>query len=451
MPKAMAAALTAAMLIITPTGVRSAETATADDTARFLAGLPPSPNSPLTAFTKDPAWQQHARYFDLIFSREDNATLSKVRTFSQKYITSKHETLLYMFSGPDFLYATSFFPTASTYVLSGLEPVGDVPAVTSLSHLVVDGTLRNLESSLGTLLNYSFFITKNMKVQLHEGPVYGTLPVLYVFLARSGKTIHEVSFVSLDGQGNFQATDEPVNADGKTKMTVRHAPPSAAPGVKIVFSDGNGPNQTLYYFNTNIADGSFERSGFMAFCGKLGVADSFIKSASYLLHTGGFDKVRSFLLDHSATILQDDSGIPLAYFDRRKWHLQPFGRYVGPLGIFGRSYQESMGELFNKGNAIPLDFGIGYRWRKNESNLLLAEKQATAISDEELAPRLPTNRSLRGTMTQSPKKGRSTAGPPQTRRKPFQNDVTGSSGCKIAAIFSFCSQPPPAAQAKPSR
>ena len=43
-----------------------------------------------------------------------------------------------------------------------------------------------------------------MKTQLHEGPVYGTLPVLYVFLARTGKTIHNVRFVSLDEKGNFQ-------------------------------------------------------------------------------------------------------------------------------------------------------------------------------------------------------------------------------------------------------
>lgn len=446
MPKAMAAALTAAMLVMTAPSARSGETATADDTAHFLAGLPPSSDSPLAALTKDPVWQQHARYFNSIFKREDSVTLSKVRAFSQARLTDKHETMLYMFSGPDFLYATSFFPTASTYVLSGLEPVGDVPALTNLSHGTVDGTLHNLEASLGSLLNYSFFITRNMKVQLHEGPVYGTLPILYVFLARTGKTIHEVSFVGLDSQGNVQTLDEPGEADGKIKRSARHAPPSAAPGIKIVFSDGNGPRQTLYYFNTNIADGSFERSGFMAFCGKLAVADSFIKSASYLLHTGGFNKVRSFLLEHSATILQDDSGIPLAYFDRRRWHLQPFGRYVGPLSMFGSSYQQGMGELFNKGNAIPIDFGIGYRWRKNELNLLLAEKLATAISDEELAPHLP----IRGSVTQSRKKGRSTGRQPQTRRKPAETEITGSFGCRIGAIFSFCSTARPTAQARPS-
>ena len=84
--------------------------------------------------------------------------------------------------------------------------------------------------------------------------------------------------------------------------------------------------------------------------------------------------MRGILLDHSATILEDDSGIPLAYFDPKKWRLQPFGRYVGPLNIFGRSYQPRMAELFR--HATPIDFGIGYRWRHNKSNLLLAQKGA---------------------------------------------------------------------------
>ena len=139
---------------------------------------------------------------------------------------------------------------------------------------------------MGSLLNFSFFITKNMKIQLHEGPVFGTLPVLYVFLARTGKTIHDVSFVGLDPDGNFQKADEPATTGGDTKKSARSVTRSAAPAVKIVFSDGDGPKQTLYYFSTNLADGSIERSGFLAFCEKLGPADSFIKSASYLLHSG---------------------------------------------------------------------------------------------------------------------------------------------------------------------
>ena len=194
-----------------------------------------------------------------------------------------------------------------------------------------------------------------------------------MFLARTGKTVHDVTFVDLDGDGNIQTWNETGGKRGS----------SAAAGVRIIFSAGNGPWQTLYYFSTNLADGGVTRSGFLTFCGKLGVADSFIKSASYLLHSGGFNKVRDFLLEHSATILQDDSGIPLVYFDPKKWRLQPFGRYVPPLSIFPRAYQPRMAELFRK--ATPIEFGLGYRWRKNESNLLLAQKLQTGTSESGLS------------------------------------------------------------------
>lgn len=440
MPRLMAAALMAAIMFATTPPAHSVEAATPNDTARFLAGLPPASDSPLAALTRDPAWQQHARYFDSIFAREESVSLSKIRAFSRERLTEKHDTMFYMFSGPDFLYAVSFFPSATTYVMSGLEPVGEVPQLTGLPRPTVDGTLRNLESSLGSLLSFSFFITKNMKTQLREGPAYGTLPILYVFLARTGKTIHEVSFGGLDKDGNFQTPDERASADGSGKKSRRSAP-TAAPGVKIVFSDGNGPQQTLYYFSTNLADGSFERSGFLTFCSKFGPADSFLKSASYLMHTGGFNRVRDFLLEHSATILQDDSGIPFAYFDPKQWRLQPFGHYVGPLSIFGRPYQERLGELFHKGNAVPLDFGVGYRWRKNESNLLLAQRTAVATSDSELGSHLPVSRYLRGTDAKLRKKGRTTGGAPPTRRKRVESDSTGSFGCPIADVFPFCSDP----------
>jgi len=420
MPKTIAAALTAVVLTVAAPAW-SAETATFNDTARFLAGLPPSPDSPLAPLTKDPAWQQHARYFDTIFTREENVHLAKVRAFSKEFLTDKHETMLYMFSGPDFLYATSFFPNASAYVLAGLEPSGDIPQLTNLSRGTVNASLRNLEVSMSSLLSVSFFITNKMRTQLHEGPVYGTLPVLLVFMARTGKTIHDVSLVALDSDGSFIKPDEPAAADGK--KGARGFARSAAPGVKIVFSDGNGPKQTLYYFSTNLSDGSVERSGLMAFVDKLPPADAFIKSASYLLHSGSFSKVRGMILAHTATVLEDDSGIPLAYFDAKKWKLQPFGRYVGPLSIFGHAYQPGMSQLFQR--ATPLSFGIGYRFRTNESNLLLAQRTAAQTSEQELTPSSPPPQDE----AQAPKKTKKTS---QSRR-------TGALGCRYGGIFPFCS------------
>ena len=282
--------------------------------------------------------------------------------------------MFYMFAGPDSLHAVSFFPNATTYVLAGLEPVGTIPPLNTLPPGTLFRSLENLAYSMKTLLTLSFFRTKDMKSELRNGPVFGTIPIISVFLARSGKTIHDISYVKIDNDGvEYPATDANVKSN--------------APAVKVVFSAGkDGRKQTLYYFSTDLSDSGLKVSGFLAFCNKLGVGDSFVKSASYLMHGGNFRTIRSFLLAKSALILQDDSGIPLGYFDRKAWQFQPLGRYLGPIEIFPGTYQPQMEDLFRKGMPIPLDFGIGYRWRNNESNMLLATRTSDTSATPETAP-----------------------------------------------------------------
>ncbi len=174
---------------------------------------------------------------------------------------------------------------------------------------------------MNTILSVSFFITKNMKSELRSGRINGALPILYVFLVRSGYTIRDVTPVSVGSDGALQTGGD----------AARSGP---APGVKIVFAGSDGEARTLYYFSTNLADDGVKNSNFLKFCETLGPGDGLIKSASYLLHSGGFNRVRDFLLVNDAAMIQDDFGIPLAYYDPQKWDLQPFGRYLGPIGIF---------------------------------------------------------------------------------------------------------------------
>jgi hypothetical protein len=343
------------------------------DTARVVAGLQPAAGSPLAPLTGDESWKQHARFFDRAFGELDRTQLTKVRAWSQAHLTMRRPAMLYMFSGPDFLYADAFFPEATTYVLAGLEPVGQIPDLQKIPRGSLGASLNTVSSSMHTVLSLSFFITHNMRSQLSSGRLNGTIPILYVFLARSGKTVKEVSLVNLDADGN-----ERPDASGAK---------SAAHGVKILFAGADGKDKTLYYFSTNLANDGVPTSGFLKFMEKLGPADSLLKSASYLMHSGNFSKIRDFLVANSATILEDDSGIPLAHFDARKWQLQPFGHYLAPLGIFPGTYQPRLQELFRK--AAPIDFGYGYRWRHNESNLLLAVRNDAAVTGTAEPPAKP--------------------------------------------------------------
>ena len=355
-----AAALLAGPLVMSSTPAVSAEVATADDTAKLLAGIAPAAESPLSVFTREASWQRHASYFDAIFGALDRRQFARIRTWSEAKLATHQPVVLYMFSGPDFLYADAFFGDASTLVLSALEPVGQIPDVANLRPAALSRTLGNIEAAMKSLLTLSFFRTKDMKTRLAGGGggVNGTLPILYVFLARTGKVIHNVELVNLDAQGAA------IPAEPRAKTGAR--------GVKIDYESADGRMHTLYYFETNLDNEGVRTSGFLSFCEQLGPADTFLKSASYLLHQGGFTTVRDFLLKRGGMVLQDDSGIPLGRFDRDKWQLNPFGRYVGPIEIFAQFYQAQLVRLFREGGAQPIDFGIGYRWRPNESNLLLA-------------------------------------------------------------------------------
>ena len=350
------AILAAIMLLAAVAGVH-AQTATVDDTAKFLAGMMPSADSPLMPLTNEPAWQRHAKFFDTAFGQLEQRQMSRIRAWADSNLAAPKPTMFYMFSGPDFLYANAFYSKASTYVLSALEPVGSVPDLTKLPRGGVASALHNVERSLGSILSFSFFITKDMKTDLQAGQISGTLPVLYVFLARSGMTVKSVSPISLDDNGATYSSGE-------------NPGPKAVRGVRIIFTGSDGQEKTLYYFSTDLSNSGVKASGFLKFCETLAPANSLIKSASYLLHSGNFTTVRNFLLNNSATIIQDDSGIPLAYYSTKKWRLFPFGRYLGPIDEFAGRYQESYAALFRR--AQPIDFGIGYRWRTPETNVLLS-------------------------------------------------------------------------------
>jgi hypothetical protein len=332
-----------------------------NEVARFLAGMPVSENSPLAPLTREPAWQAHAAFFEGQFSKVNLRQLQKLQGWQETYLPESAQSIpvvFYMFSGPDFLYVDQFFPRAAVYVLCGKEALGPPPDPLRIANLA--GALGNLENAMKSSLNTTYFITKDMKADLHSQNLNGVLPILYTGIARADKSITNVMFGSVNAGGGFQEGGR-----------------GGSPGVRIRYTDNqSGNSQTLYYFTTDISDGGIKASpGFLKFCQHLGTGASFLKSPSYLLFESGFGTIRNFILDHSNTIVQDDSGIPLAYFDPNKWNLRFFGVYLGPIEMFKQHYQPRLRELFQQTNPPPLEFGFGYRWNYKEANLIVAKRK----------------------------------------------------------------------------
>ena len=84
-PYVRVAMLLAAVAVAAILPARAAETATADDTAKFLAGMMPSADSPLMALTKEPGWQRHAKFFDSAFAQLEQRQLSKIRSWTERW------------------------------------------------------------------------------------------------------------------------------------------------------------------------------------------------------------------------------------------------------------------------------------------------------------------------------------------------------------------------------
>jgi hypothetical protein len=336
--------LTLFFLIVLLAGNVFAQRATIDDTALFLAGIPVK--GPLEPLTHDPGWLDHARNLDSAWFKKDYFQIRPIRAWmlanASEYYTGSN-TVYYMFGGPDFLYANLFFPQAKTYILAGLEPVGQVPDLTQMDSTALRTDLNALRDSMHTVLQTHYFITKDMRAELTRPNLGGTLPILYVFLARLNCTILSTTYVK-----------------------------SPAEGVKITFTTRGGAPQTLYYFKTDLSGGN---SPFLKWCAGQGPGYSLLKAASYLMHTEGFSGVRNFLLEHSRVIIQDDSGIPLRAFPKT-WAVDCYGRYVPHAEMFGKYHQPDLAAIYNREPPPPeLGFAFGYHWQKERGLLMLARRK----------------------------------------------------------------------------
>jgi hypothetical protein len=335
----------------------------ASDAARYLAGLPVAPGSKIAALTQDPSWQTHQRAMNQAFAQLEQRQLNNIRVFRAENIapvTQQNHTCLYLFSGPDFLYADAMFSDCTTFVLQGLEPVVPLPDLATVPPAALAGTLQSIEISLNTILSFSFFKTKDMREDFQRSELKGVLPAIAVFMARTGKEIKGIEYISLDKAGAV--------VPGFQGMT--H-------GAKLNFTDtATGAEKVLYYFTSDLSDEALKRNpGLLRFCEGLGSSNSLLKAASYLLHEGGFETVRNFLLQNSGAILQDDSGIPVHFFTPDRWTLRFFGIYTGPIALFKKFDQPDLRQYYAESSPKPLTFGFGYRWSSRTSTMILAVRK----------------------------------------------------------------------------
>ena len=125
---------------------------------------------------------------------------------------------------------------------------------------------------------------------------------------------------------------------------------------------------------------------FMAYMHSLGPTTTFIKSASYLLHSNEFRQIRSALLDGSGFLVQDDSGLPFPMLEARGWKMNLYGTYGVPIPPFQGAFQLSLDKAYKSQNSAPLPFTFGYQFhdaRDERSNVMVGARPLHTVQVDE--------------------------------------------------------------------
>jgi hypothetical protein len=339
----------------------------ADDLGRFLAGLPGNPGNPFAELESADAWGEHARLADKAWATFSQDRLPALAAFAQTELNDLGQpqtTVFYPFSGPDSLTVTSFFPRVSAYVLVALEPPGTLTGVSKFLKKDLAAELTELRNTFDSLLQRSFFVTRQMDHQLRGQVTDGVLPLILVELVRSGNTVLGAEFVWIDeaGQMLVRPAAQKIHNWGFV-VDYRH--------------DGDGVTHRLYYFSVNLASDHLDKNPeFQKHMASLGPVVTYLKSTSYLTHHAEFGTIRDKILSMSAAVLQDDSGVPHRFFTPDQWSVQLYGEYRQPYSPFRYMAEPDLKAAFQQPeNVKKLDFRIGYGYGRAPSNLELARRK----------------------------------------------------------------------------
>jgi hypothetical protein len=266
---------------------------------------------------------------------------------------------------------TVFFPRNPTYVMVALEPPGTLPTPKQLAGKKMARLLEETRVTVSDELHRSFFITRQMDHQFRGQVTDGLFSPILQLLVRSNHTILGYRMVRIGEDGKIVARG--VIPPGEIGNR----------GVEIEFqTDADRSVHKLYYFSVNLSDAKMgQNKGFLAYLDGLKGVTTYFKATSYMTHHADFSLIRDQVLAKSAAILQDDSGIPYHYFRDQPWRVQLFGEYVRPYGSFRWLEQPDLRKAYAEPDRKPLNFQIGYGFRRMPSNLLFASKTTVARKD----------------------------------------------------------------------
>ena len=329
------------------------------ETARYFAALSLEEESPLFAQTRVVTYPKFKEEMQKYWNAFRASTFEKIRKWQISEINDlTRTTILYPFSGPDFLNVYAVYPDADTYIMIGLEKGGLIPKLEEMPEASLRKGLDMMVEGFRIYIGFNFYRTLGMEVDLDKSPFTGTLPHVMTQLAWLGFSPLSISSVEFTSGGEM--VTKPVSRGDFTQSWQLECRSAAGKVMRIIYLSQDISNEGLQ-----------KAPGTKRWLESLPPVSGLFKAASYLPPRPAFTEITRICLSKMRAIVQDDSAIPYRMIKDR-YNVTVYGWYTGPHSLFPSYGQPDLNALYRNSTRRDLTFNFQYDRQDGTRNLMVA-------------------------------------------------------------------------------
>ncbi len=303
-------------------------------------------------------------------------------------------TVVYPFGGGDLVSALVVYPDATELTTISLEAAGDVRVIDTIGKAKLYSDLDDITYDIRRLYAAAHSTTKSLQHASHS-----TVPGTLMF-ALAGLAVHGMEPVSLryfdiepDGQLRYLTNDE-LDQRAAELAAAKKQPPktythywyeqdSAFGNVEIQYrprGDATAPLRTYRHIVANLDDPHMTKDDrvlrHLRLKGKVAVMT---KAASFLLWYDDFSQIRDYLLEHTAWMISDASGLPPSYAGPAGYEQITYGDFTGPYFVIDdKNVRAQFIKLWKDQPHRDLPFRFGYPDNARHNHLMITRPNPTA-------------------------------------------------------------------------
>ena len=193
------------------------------DLSRVIAGMPIEGNDSVFAeIQASEYYKSYKTFTDETFGKVKANMLEPVKKWcadNSVGTTLEDPTCFYPFSGPDFMFANTFYPEAKNYILLGLERRGSLPHFNEMTENDRIKYFNGLKHSMKYINTRGYFVTQHMGSDFTKADLNGVVHMVLYMMAHTNHKIVKVEDGWIDESGKLnRIAEDDDNPEGTIRV-----------------------------------------------------------------------------------------------------------------------------------------------------------------------------------------------------------------------------------------